>query len=209
MSRGGSRGKQKPSLSDLSRSELTIEELELWKQELSSGTDRACALVAAAYLDHVLQTAIKSYFRADFEPNDANEVFSKPQAPLSSLSGKIDVAFALAHFGSKERGDLHAIRRIRNAFAHSPRPIEFTHDLIALECNKLSVEAGYASPNASSHREKFILRCLDLVLTIQTKSQSIWESKVREIRKKIDGLSNFRDSIRDPSNPLNPLYNKK
>jgi hypothetical protein len=44
-------------------------------------------------------------------------------APLATFSAKIRLAYALSIFGSSTRDDLDTIREIRNAFAHSTRPL--------------------------------------------------------------------------------------
>ena len=39
--------------------------------------------------------------------------------PLSSFSAKLDLAYCLGHIPNNLRRNLHAIRKVRNAFAHA------------------------------------------------------------------------------------------
>jgi hypothetical protein len=60
------------------------------------------------------------------------------QGPLSTFSAKIDVAHAFEIIGDDEVSDFHAIRNIRNAFAHTTVPLHFDSPEIASRFQALS-----------------------------------------------------------------------
>lgn len=58
--------------------------------------------------------------------------------PLSSFAAKAKVAYALGLIDKQTKEDLDYIRKIRNKFAHSVKPISFQDRPIREYCNKLS-----------------------------------------------------------------------
>ena len=74
-------------------------------------------LVAASILDTELERALKATMR----PLDKkmNGRLFKSYGPLSTFSGKIDLAYAMRITTLEIHNELHKIRDIRNAFAHT------------------------------------------------------------------------------------------
>jgi DNA-binding MltR family transcriptional regulator len=130
-----SKGRKKPSLSDLSQAPITHENISALFHSIKTDNDRACALVSTAALDHMLMQIILSKF-IDLTPDARDSLFYNRGA-LSNFSSKIEISFALGLIDAREKSDLDHIRRIRNAFAHSPLSLSFSEELIAGECNKL------------------------------------------------------------------------
>lgn len=89
--------------------------------ELVGYSDRACAIVAGA----ILETLLERLLRKSMVPNTTEVLFAK-YGPLNSFAAKIDLARALGLITRVEVDDLHRIRRIRNEFAHSLEPMSFT-----------------------------------------------------------------------------------
>jgi hypothetical protein len=58
------------------------------------------------------------------------------RGPLSTFSNKILMGHALRIYDENTRCNLDIVRNIRNAFAHSKRPINFDHDLVIKELKK-------------------------------------------------------------------------
>lgn len=57
--------------------------------------------------------------------------------PLASFSSKIEVAYALGFIEATDKQSLHAIRGIRNKFAHCAEILDFDSVPIAILCKKL------------------------------------------------------------------------
>ena len=181
MSRGGSRGKAKPSLNDLSRKRLDTSELDAWRDELSLGSDRAAVLVGAAYLDHSLRTFLRSTFVYGLSERELTTIFEDQGAPLGTFNGRILIAHALGAYDTATRDELHVIRRIRNACAHSPRPITFADPLVLAEAALLR-KPEYPLLHSESHsdaRNSFASRCLELAILINHASIERLEEAVR------------------------------
>ena len=67
---------------------------------------------------------------------DENDLFSKA-GPLATLSAMIDMGYALGLISKEVRDELHLIREIRNAFAHTIGVIDFAMPEVANVCKRL------------------------------------------------------------------------
>lgn len=121
-----------------------------FRRTLDAETDRGCALMAGAYLDEQLKKLIAKNLVSNKKVQE--KVFDV-NGPLGTFSSRIDFAFLLGLIGSRARGDLHLIRRIRNDFGHTSRPMSFQEPSIADRCKELYHDA---SSSAIPPRKKFI-----------------------------------------------------
>lgn len=113
-----------------------VEDAEGFRQELNNGSDRACALVGAAYIDVRLSNLIRKFLVDDAKIVD--ELFEN-QGPLSTFSGKIKLAYCMGLISRDNLNNFHIIRDIRNGFAHSIHGLTFDTEAIATECDKLTL----------------------------------------------------------------------
>ncbi len=105
------------------------EYMGLFMDHFADESDRASAIVGAAILDYSLESVLKSYFIKS--PNKKNDVlFDGPNAPLTSFSAKIDMAFRLGIISEKMSKALHITRRIRNTFAHDIMNCNFANQRV-------------------------------------------------------------------------------
>ncbi|MGH6922203.1 MAG: MltR family transcriptional regulator [Propylenella sp.] len=89
----------------------------------------AYATLAAAMVEDRLAQLIQTKM-----PNLSNRLKKKlftGYGPFGSLSVKIDTAFAMGLITLEVSRNLHAIREVRNAFAHSTKILHFHDDEIA------------------------------------------------------------------------------
>ena len=158
------RKKKRPSLYDLSLQPITEEHHAALRREMLEGTDRSSALLGAALVDTTLRHAIRSRFVAMDEAG-YRTLFLEPTAPLSSFAARIKLGRAIGIYGPHYNGMLDTIRRVRNAFAHSVIPLEFSHEAISDECRNLPealVDKPGLDHNLSLYRERYIGVCARL-----------------------------------------------
>lgn len=160
---------KKASLHTLSREPLRAEDHEALTEELIRGTDRSCALIGCAMVDAALVAALANRFVFhDIESFDA--LFYSQTAPLSNLSGRTRVAQAIGIIGPATTARIDTIRRVRNAFAHSIRPLEFTHPDIEKECGSLP-ESKLDRPglvhSLGTIRETYIANCIRTAMALE------------------------------------------
>lgn len=102
---------------------------------LENESERGVALVACGILEQLLDELL----RAKLVVNAGTERLLKgPNAPLGTLSARIDACHALGLISDIERSNLEILRRIRNDFAHKPS-VSFADDSIADRCANLKM----------------------------------------------------------------------
>jgi hypothetical protein len=96
-------------------------------------SDRAVAIIGAAYLDALLEHTLIS-----FMVDDEKEVQKLLQhdGPLGTFGGKITAAYCLGLIGTIIRDDLRLVGKIRNRFAHDLR-VSFDDEAIRSWCLSL------------------------------------------------------------------------
>ncbi len=112
-------------LSARSRTDIkSLDDSEAFTQELQGGSDRAAALIAASFLDTYLLSIFEAlfYFRNE---QDRKKLLSDANAPVSSMSARARLAFAMEIIDEQTFELIETIRYVRNAFAHSVTHMNF------------------------------------------------------------------------------------
>jgi Domain of unknown function (DUF4145) len=104
----------------------TSDQVTAFLEELKTQSDRGVAVVAAAMLEELLELVICARL-IEISSNRKEALFDKMNAPLSSLSAKIEMAFALGIISESARVAMHLVREVRNKFAHRLAPLTFDH----------------------------------------------------------------------------------
>lgn len=154
-------------LRQLSRAIPTTDEFELLDKEIANVHDRAACIMMSAQVELYLQHAITFFMMRKDEPTI--EKLLGRDGPLSSFYSKIILAHAMGLITDTESDDLSLVREMRNAFAHTVKPITFTTPQIAEKLLKLSqTDAifGNIERDPSLYRAAFIYACRDISLTL-------------------------------------------
>ncbi len=122
------RGRSKPSLRDRSRQEPTSEDLDLHYKAVSTGEPTTAAISGAILVEHELEVLLRGHFPRDDDETWA--LLNSERGPLHSFYAKLLMAFAFRILDDELLHNMNVIRRIRNAFAHSKKPIDFNDPLI-------------------------------------------------------------------------------
>ena len=99
--------------------------------------DRAAAIIANTQVEDALEDAIASKL-VPLNATEYSDLFTGAQ-PLASFGAKTKFAFALGIIGKQTRSELDTIRWIRNAFAHSRKPLWFDTKEVAAACERLTL----------------------------------------------------------------------
>ncbi len=170
-----------------------LSEAELWQlsTELRSMDDRSAAIIAATITEDGVESILVAKMRK-LSTRDYRNLFSV-DAPLSTFSAKIRLAYALKCVSRTDLNDLNIIRNVRNVFAHARLSIDFsTADIVSeieylkiLEIIKTSscyMELMKLPPSKSPHfqiamaaksndpRNLFISSCLCLAFSLFQRS---------------------------------------
>jgi DNA-binding MltR family transcriptional regulator len=95
------------------------------------------AIVAGSVLEDMLEAALRGKMRDDLSAALKERLFSG-YGPLSTFSGKIDIAFAFSLFDVQIYNDLRAIKDIRNKFAHTSEFLNFSSPELERDAQKLT-----------------------------------------------------------------------
>jgi hypothetical protein len=117
------------------RAHPTEADLSDLEKEVHGLNDRAVALIWPATTELALANAILRKFRP-LSSTEAKELFER-DGPIATFSLKTRFAYVLGIFGPQTRKDLDLIREIRNAFAHSRRPLRFSVNEVKRACDFL------------------------------------------------------------------------
>lgn len=90
------------------------EEKEAHK-EIERSSDRAAAILSAAFVEDRLSDALKARLHQD---KKITEEMFRPSGPLGSFSSKIGLAFMIGMLSKETVTDLYIIKDVRNEFAH-------------------------------------------------------------------------------------------
>jgi DNA-binding MltR family transcriptional regulator len=118
--------------------ELSAERTDRFFEDLQKETDRGTALLAAAFLEDVLEASLRAYFVDD--KGEADKLLVG-DSPLGCLSARARLAYCLGLLGPDEYRDLNLVREIRNAFAHAARLVSFEDPGVKDQCRELRIPA--------------------------------------------------------------------
>ena len=84
---------------------------------IRSESTREKVVLSACYLDELLRQLVEVMLK----PVDGTEdpLLDGPQAPLSTMSARIELAWRIGSITKEVKSSLHLVRKIRNKFAHS------------------------------------------------------------------------------------------
>jgi len=106
-------------------------------EEFEGESDRAAAVLGAAYLDDHLRELIGSFLIDDSTRVD--ELLKGPLAPLGSFASRISASYCMGLMSKNEYNDLQIIREIRNRFAHELHGVSFSDAWVKNKCAELEL----------------------------------------------------------------------
>jgi DNA-binding MltR family transcriptional regulator len=175
---------------------LYLDEVMDFRESLSAETDRGCALMAAAYLDHQLVRLFKAVLVQDAA---VQQQLLQPLGPMGSFSSRIEMAYGIGLLSEVVRRNLRLVRKIRNEFGHVAKPLAFTDGPIADRCRRLDLTPLEI---AASPRHRFTSTVMGLAAALhhsihtatrnQVPPDVVWsEEQKRGFREKAAALSDL------------------
>jgi len=199
-----SRQSKKLTLRTIDKDDITsVEEWAEIFQEINGVSDRSAAILVAAHVDVELSSLIEAELLLSVEEEALKPLYERDGA-LSTFFSKIHLGYAMSLYDDKTRDDLEVIRRVRNAFSHVRRSINFNTSEIVKECKKLQTmsdhthevyktfdwrKVGYQEFEKLDYRHQFILTGLSINLHFIIYSVSK-RNKTLEVLKAI--MANFK-----------------
>ena len=123
----------KSTIANLIRDGKTSEDFAQIDREIADIHPRSAAILLAAGIERSLEYAL--IIRLPRNDNKTIKLLVERDGPLNGFSAKICLAYAMRIIDDDALHDLNIIRRVRNAFAHAARPINFSTEEITNECS--------------------------------------------------------------------------
>lgn len=158
-----------------------ISKLNDWagfRKSLNEESERASAIVGAAFLDEYLRKLLASFMVDEKDAVDELLGNGLSETPLSSFGARITAAYCLGLITQKQRDALRKVKWVRNEFAHSLHGRSFEDDDIKKICLALEIP-GEVKDNQASSRDRYILIVKGLVALIHVQAERI--QKMRRV----------------------------
>lgn len=137
-------------------------------EEFQSRSDRASAIVGAAFLDGHLGHLLLNFFIDDPQ---AVENLLGTERPLESFGSRIKLCYALGLISEDEYADLQVILQVRNVFANEMRGVSFEDAEIKALCRSLHMPDRVMLPAEDrSARNLFVFATALLAQTIMLRT---------------------------------------
>lgn len=169
-------------LKDYSHEKQKPGDRERLVEELNTASDRARIIVYATFVEDAIQSAIERRM-SHLNKTELDDLFG-PLKPLGAFSAKINVAYAMRVYGPKTKRDLHTLREMRNACAHSKRPISFetavlTNASLLIPDLKSWVPPHPTNTFLSRLRRQFRIKCIRLISATELADNQMWDDVTR------------------------------
>jgi DNA-binding MltR family transcriptional regulator len=189
-----------PKLRDLSRLQLAHDDITALIDAFGEGEHPiATAILGAVLIEHDLEQLLRSKLK--HKDDETWAMLIADNGPLNSFYAKIVLGYTLGIYDKRVHGDLHIVRNVRNAFAHSKKLIQFDHPAVVAELRKASRSAlPKARWKLNDAKRCYAILCLRLssrlsqIQSRRTKRQwqrfeQLFERKVREANLLLAGLA--------------------
>jgi hypothetical protein len=162
-----------------------VESLAAFLAEFNRESDRGAALVAASMLDERLCEVLGSFLT---DGSTASELLSGFNAPLGTLSARASASHALGLIQDNEFAEITIIRKIRNEFGHSWKPMSLETGKLADLTRQLPWLGPEEMETSSSLRSRFnfavAILLTDLMWRVklvqkERRTQRLWPNKAR------------------------------
>jgi hypothetical protein len=133
-------------------------EMQHHVNELLGENDRAAAILGGTLLDVNVEAVLKRHM-GSMSAEDEENLFSG-NGPLATFSARIRIASAFGLINADQRSNLDYVRELRNAFAHSFRPMRFADPEVRAVCDLFRITST-AATRATKPKIRFVLAVME------------------------------------------------
>jgi len=183
----------KLKLRDLGHLQLELEDAKALMDALGEELHPiATAILGAVTAERNLEILLRSKFKRKDDKTWAMLV-EDINGPLNSFSSKIVIGYALGIYDERMRNDLDIVRKIRNAFAHSRKLIQFDDPLIVNElgkASKLALPKKYWT--GFKPQDRYVSMCYQLSIKLKGIDIRREKSRTYQYERRIRAVSPYR-----------------
>jgi hypothetical protein len=121
-------------------------------EEIFSTSDRASVILSATLLDDALATRLAAIFGVRIDSAEFDHIF-RFEGPLGSFASRIEISSLFRVLDDTTCRQLHVIREMRNACAHTKRPISFETPALLNVVKQLFYPRGFLKPRDDTKAE--------------------------------------------------------
>ena len=154
--------------------------INLLNKSLHDLDERGLVLSLAAFAEDALGQLLAAFMLATEATDQLLEGFN---APLGTFSSRIKAAYALGLIAKDQSDDLERLRKIRNEFAHSWRPITFANPKIAAHIRALNY-SSIDDKFPQTHQEKVKSSLTALLIELRSAANQI---EIKGAKAKLTG----------------------
>jgi DNA-binding MltR family transcriptional regulator len=159
--------------------------------EFEKESDRAAVILTASLFDNALAQLIAVSLVAS--PSSTDELLYGANAPLSTFSARINLAYRVGLISRKFCRDLHLVRSIRNSFAHNVHGCGFDESSVKSRVLELSKSSGLIERNPKFRasypvgtRGDFLFSASWMLWSLNTKIESAHSFEEAEVEMGYD-----------------------
>ncbi|NBB17003.1 hypothetical protein GVN21_16680 [Caulobacter sp. SLTY] len=134
-------------------------------EELSGESDRATIILAATMVEDRLKAVLQA--RMAHLTNDQRDRLFAFNGPLGAFSAMIDIAYGFELIRREERDSAHIVRELRNAAAHSRKPITFAMPEVWDVVSALIGDSANSVGGKIERKAVFIVVCGSVAIAIE------------------------------------------
>jgi hypothetical protein len=129
---------------------LDAEAITMAMAELGNASDRAVGIVAATFVQTCLTATLRErlYFN-----RQADEQMFGGMGPLGTFSAQINLGLMIGVYSDMVRKELHAVRKIRNSFAHDLGIRSFSDPEVRDKAMSLRIAERYTADQDSAESD--------------------------------------------------------
>lgn len=162
-----------PALRQVSRQAPTESETDAVASALVEGPPIVAAVLAQSILDNELERLLRAKMKRTDQPNW--DRVTGENGPLGTFYQKALMAHALGFIDDVTLKNVGVVRDIRNAFAHSKLLLDFEHDAVRREIEKVAVIPG------RSRRSKWLRDVANLTGGARHAFLTLWDNLAAEL----------------------------
>ena len=119
--------------------------------EMLGESDRAAIILAASLLDDALKNRITQCLKITATEKQKEDIFAYP-GPMGSFSDRTSLAYAFGFIDKDTAKQLNDLRELRNACAHSTKPITFGVTEVLNVLNRIFYPRGTVKLDTTSNK---------------------------------------------------------
>jgi hypothetical protein len=160
--------------------------------EISKESDRASIILLATMLDDCIIVRLANGFGVKVDSEEFDHIF-RYEGPLGSFSSRTEIASLFKIIDEATFQQLHCMREMRNACAHTKRPISFNTPEIISVARRVFAPRGFTKPiddTAAAIRIAFgyeMIALMNIILRGYKHHQRI--EYFKEYAKSVGGIS--------------------